>query len=1031
MRTLPAHIAAAVDPQRRPRLFTGDFQANARVTVQPDWFLTPHTTGIGAWPLDKSPIRSFQNAANDQAEIEVPNIATVTRDKSVDNAAAECTIVLFNQRMDPNDVGLRTPPTELGNPGYYWPTRGKTSEARSRWGQQTNEWKDILVQNQLVRVYEGFGGQDLTVEQAVAEGYLMLRFVGLIDSVHGGTDGKMTLKCRDMIGQLLVDQQLLWGLIPTEQYPLSYYRWVFNNTELQSGARDITSGSTITQQPGDRPCTYVDSSGDRWYGFNASIHGHRPTDALDSNPDSFWLSVGNSSADAPFATDWIEFDCGGQAVNAVYIDPLFGNCWLYVSVLENGVWQGGDIIPYDPSILFATQSPAVDTGAAIPYAHAAAIPAGVAQEYVLERTYAAQRVRVSFRHHTYTEWGEWHFRTGVREFRPRISANAPSTVTSVQTQHIDPLYLSAATHPDSGYVTVDSIHRVDAFGLARIEQRTSVPPDNNVSIAIRMTSSGKGYYVLAGNGRVYVYGDAVWHGDLPTSGVDVGTHICNDIAITADGGGYWLIQSTGQVYAFGNAPNLVGFVPPTGDAILIAIEAKGSTGLWTLDTHGTVHVYGSAGNFGSYSPATTGDPQLPHENCVSLRATSTGAGYWILTSEGRVQHFGDAPNVGGVASPAASDGNWRNQYWELIQVPNASDNGYLVLRGDGSIFPIGDVPPVDYFGGPSQGSVQQKADGNYLDLADIVRDLLLWSGFWLEDSLGIGDMPQVFGVIESTGTWVNDAFAADTFDKKPVVDAISIIKEIPGYILFGTDEGGVKFVSPNLWRSGNFDENEVHTDFIPEVDERIDITGLDVELPARPIRSPIIIGSSQIDPKNPNATVHVEYEPPYAGLLHGMQRPAMWIDQEFKERSEMQIMAELISVQIWFQLRVDSVDCWVNPAIELDDQVRILERQTSETEIHYVRGINDTLDNQAGKWTMRLSTNRLGDDELWAITVDHVDQSDTGLPDRFQISAELAAWLQSRSTDRSIAGYRTLGPDTVQPSPAGTQVGVGSGSGTP
>jgi hypothetical protein len=79
-------------------------------------------------------------------------------------------------------------------------------------------------------------------------------------------------------------------------------------------------------------------------------------------------------------------------------------------------------------------------------------------------------------------------------------------------------------------------------------------------------------------------------------------------------------------------------------------------------------------------------------------------------------------------------------------------------------------------------------------------------------------------------------------------------------------------------------------------------------------------------------------------------------------------MAELINLQIWFNQRIGSIAMVGNPNIGMNDQIRVVERNTSETYIHYVRGVSSSMDLDTGSYTMNLSTNRLGDDSNWVIT---------------------------------------------------------------
>lgn len=1047
MRTLPTPIADAL----ASRLYIGDKRVSGRVTVEADWFNTPETAGLGLWPANKTPIRWWQRADNGQLEVEVPGIIQITRDKSVDNAAPTCEIVIANQKLNPN-AGAGRIPDELGNPGWLWPLRGWSSESQARWGHAANEWRDVLLQNALIRVYQGFGGLDLSVPDAFDQGHLILRFVGLIDVPSAATDGKFTIKCRGMTGGLLVDQDLYPPLVPLEQYPLVYQRWVFNNVALNAGGRDV--GEQINTTPADRPVTLSNSSSDMWYpqGSPGSqipsggypLNGHPGSHALDGNDDSYWLGEGNARPDAPFAVNFLEVDCGGQTINAIYVHPWAGDYTMYISVLEHGIWQGTDVVPYDHSEIEG-QAYWVDTGANIPFVQQEGVPWETAKEYILPRAYAADRVRITFRDLANSGIGPYVFRAGVREFRCRVSASGSSSLTDIV--HLDPLWLAAAPHPTSGFWTTDTWGQVDAFGAARVlGPSVASNPNNRIATAIRSTPSGNGFYVLYGDGALSAFGDAQWLGDLvsvgeiPHSDTAGGpaADLAIDIAVTADGGGYWILYQKGKVRAFGNASNLVSFVAPTGLPGHCAMESMPThpDGLLIADAAGKVHAYGSAVHHGDVSPLF---PPVPNavawsEMCMSLRRTVHGDGYWILTNSGRVFAFGAAPNLGGLTPERPKDGSWGAACWDLLPNP-IDDTGYLVFTGSGETFPIG---VVDYYAGPAAGTSQQRSDGNYLDLTDIVRDVLLWSGYFLKENVAANAQPTVFGTLETTGTYVNGPLNSDRFDKKHPIDVINMIKEIVGYIIGERDDGGFIFTSPNWWQSGNFDEDQQHTDFIPEIDERVDLTNYGAQLPAQPLRDRIIVSSAEVDPNNPSMTKHVEYIPPWAGLMHGMVRPLLWSNGGFTDQAQMEIMAELISLHIWFQLRVSQVDAWINPAIEPNDQVRVFERQLSDTFIHYVRGINDTMVLQgsrgsAGSWTMKLTTNWLGDAENWAITNEDVDQSnDLGMPSKFPLSSSLREWLRQSGSIRAFPGFRTLQPAADGPTYMTTAVapgGTGAGPG--
>jgi len=260
-----------------------------------------------------------------------------------------------------------------------------------------------------------------------------------------------------------------------------------------------------------------------------------------------------------------------------------------------------------------------------------------------------------------------------------------------------------------------------------------------------------------------------------------------------------------------------------------------------------------------------------------------------------------------------------------------------------------------------------KRDGNYKDYSDIVKDLLLWGGFWFYNPvLANNERPPVYGSIESTGAWADDVIPEDNFDKRPLIDGINFFKEIVGYVFNVDETGAANFRSPNWWSLGNFFEDGTRTNFMPEIDERLQLTNYTIEVSDKAARSEIIIGTA-----DPTAgfqdTITSRYVPPNQDLLKGMVRPAMWNNGVFTNKAEQEIMARLIALHSWFAQRQGSVTCVANPAIQIDDQVRIYERQTGETYVHYVRGISTQFDVEQGNYTMTLTTNWLGERDNWAI----------------------------------------------------------------
>lgn len=745
--------------------FVGDDGApHGRVTVEQAWTL--HTdAAVTTLVPSKLPFRWWQRLDNSQVETEVPNIKTINIDRTLDADAATCELTIYNQWMDGNMVAGQ--PNELGSPGYFtWNYGGR--DALARWGQSTSPWNNILIPNALLRTYQGYGGRSKTIPQAMSDGNLMLTGVWLIDEVRVGTDGMLTLRCRDM-AKLLIEQQLFPPLMPqTNWYPLSYHRW-----------------------------KYTDHT-------NPAVPVYDYTDPIENAPEGWAKYITDITISSDGAGYWLVGSDGGVFSFNV---PFYGS-------------RGSDLENAKMSSMCA-----------------------------------------------------------------------------------DPL--------------------------------------------------GRGYWLFGEDGGVFTFGEVSYYGD------PVGSTVSPIIesAASPDGRGYAMIDKQGHVYAYGSFPFLGGFpVGYTGNIVDIAITPSGQ-GYWLVDEAGDIYSYGDAPYHGGIGDS--GLAFLLEGRVTGMAATPTGGGYWMATETGQRWHFGDAENL-----------SYNGPNWDTEVKPNLGDpifdivatatgNGYLLVGGDGGVYSFGDAPfygtLLDDF------TYTTKEDGNYIWYEDIIKDLLLWSG-WL--AYGAGD-DSVYGTIESTGAFTDGEFPPDLFDKKPVIDAINAIKEIVGYHFWVDEEGAINFQSPN-WPDfhgfGNFLEDGTRVATLPVVDERYQLTDYTVAYHDDSVRSEIIVSSR--DPTasfTDTVTSKVQIE---SDLLRGMVRPAMWINEFLSNREEQQRMIERLLLHIDYSLRQGTLSCVANPAIQVNDQIRIYERQTGETFVHYIRGIQSAMDLDSGSWMTTLTTNWLGEDSV-------------------------------------------------------------------
>jgi hypothetical protein len=545
-----------------------------------------------------------------------------------------------------------------------------------------------------------------------------------------------------------------------------------------------------------------------------------------------------------------------------------------------------------------------------------------------------------------------------------------------------------------GYFVLDNAGYGYAFGDARVKDKTDAKGYSGNAQSICTLPDGSGYYILEINGVVHTYGTAVHYGDMSTLNEDA-LNRAVDMTVKPNGTGYVIAMQDGRIRAFGsatsygnvlatqavwdhmNTPGVLDPLDQTKWKFLQTCEAISYTstgnGYWAMNGQGEVFAYGDATNYGSVNPALKATER---DWTRGFAPMSNDLGYWIVMSSGKVFAFGAAVHYGdgdiGQFITADEKSNWTDVYqhltWDIV--PSTGNLGYWIVYASGNVEQFGAAP---HFGGPKLGG-QLRSPGDYDDYADIVREVLLWSGWnCYKTSPPASQPPEVYGNIEDTGIYAEACLGAEMFDKKAPIDVITQLKEIVGYIFWVDDSGGARFESPNWWRSGNIFEDGTYTQFITEIDEKNQLTDYSINYNATGLRSEIIIANNEPIPGN-TSVITTRYIPDTANQLRGMVTPASWFNSVFSNPKEQMIMAELISLHIWFSQRIGSVTCIANPCIQINDQVRIYDRNTSESYVHYVRGVQTKMDIVSGEYTMTLDTNWLGDQATWAITADNSGQ---------------------------------------------------------
>lgn len=971
-------------------VFVGRNRPHGRVTVEPDWQL--NATGANYGTGTRGPYRWFQNAANDQTEVEVPNIKSINIDRSTESEVASCTIVIYNQWMN-DDAGPVESSSKLGRPGYFWPEHGQNSVAVSRWAELSNSWEGILVENALVRTYQGYGGFDTAglpraISDCVDDGFLAMTGVWLVDSIQGGTSGEMVLRCRD-VGRLLLEQPLFPPLVPSGLYPLEYFKAGTSPFTTQFAPQTTTSERLYGV--GAVHLDYVDSSGDSPSGSDTPVLGHYPSDAVDGNEAHYALSVGYANA---AGTPWWEFEPrSASSLNQVKISTWRGPYTAYICIKSGGSWQGSTNVP----------------GTSVPYVVSDIAQSELVTAFTLPQTYNVESIRIYLTTLFQSPWGDSgnYFRAGIREVRAGYTTN-PLGLPG-EGESLFPHAFALATHPDGGYYIADSSGEVYGFGNAEVETEHSSSTGRTITsgevVAIGVRPQGDGYWTMNRNGQVRAFGAAQWYGDTISGSAIAGTlslfrlTLGIQIVPTYTGLGYWIFLRDGSVFNMGDAPSFnanpnahlisktiqvanreaIGALPENTGTVTAAVGHPSLYGYWAVNESGELPPLGVNGVPSGFGVGvvnrtvtnSTGGPMMNLEYCTGIEYSVDGGGtpdgLWILSGSGWVWSFGAADNIGADVHIDPRDDNpntdvftfFQALTWELKR--DLTGNGFYVLRADGTIQAVN----ATFHGGMDQIS-EEPYEGNFLDLSDIVKDLLLWAG-WLLYEASPPAGPEVYGSIETTGILPENPIGTDFFDKKFVMDPITEIKQITGYITYVDEEGSFHFKSPNWWSSGN-EVGGVRVSTIPVIDEELTLIDYTVSKDADALRSEIIISSSEPDLNNPSTSLYTRYVPETSLSLRGIIRPALWTNQYFTDAVSQQTMAELVALHIWFAQRTGSITCCADPQLSINDQVRIYERNTSETYIHYIRGISTQMDLETGEYIANITTNWLGTESEWAIT---------------------------------------------------------------
>jgi hypothetical protein len=230
----------------------------------------------------------------------------------------------------------------------------------------------------------------------------------------------------------------------------------------------------------------------------------------------------------------------------------------------------------------------------------------------------------------------------------------------------------------SAHASVPTGDSVTAFGGAPSLTAAVAPVAHFAGIAA--TPSGHGYWVVAGDGGVFAFGDAPFFGSAGSTPLNqpiVG------IAATPTGLGYWLVGRDGGVFAFGDAPffGSAGASPLNQPIVGIAAASRGR-GYWLVARDGGVFAFGGAPFLGSIAGLRIGT------DVAGIASTPSRRGYWLVAGDGGVFSFGDAKFSGSEAGTGVNDA--------VALAPGPT--GYWIARRNGAVLGFGTGAASDTVG---------------------------------------------------------------------------------------------------------------------------------------------------------------------------------------------------------------------------------------------------------------------------------------------------------------------------------------------
>jgi hypothetical protein len=1026
--------AGAATSKSGAGFFVGESAPTSYITIQwqPQWWLNMAPTSSsdpipGNISQSQLPLRYFtwadyyEDFNNTTYEQPLPNVKQIVYDDQLSEDASTLTVQLYNIRpslgvespyVGANDVGNQGP--VFGEPGFmsylYGGLDPTSTEAQTLfWGRGagTSGWANLIRENALVRWYFGYGGLGQSNNSTnnwgtdYRNGNIMLKGLFLVDQIDiEANTGLITLTCRCAGGKLLLDQFLYSPLVPSDFYsssgiefippmPITYYKvpkygapgettaihpitGVATNAITTGRTKDGLHKTIVDAVVADNGLGYMMASMDgATFGYSGTVFGYGGLPPAGESGAFHLIGKIIGMDQAPLSAGYWLCDNRGTVYN--YGTPNFNclNSGIPASTAPNNTSTTNNTLDYG----YVNQLPG--NGVTVNAKGHISLSAGT-------------NPVVAFRANSTGE-GYWM----ITQNGTIYTFGAAGKITVLT----GPADLGTAKIISATYFTL-----TDASG-------------NTLDCMYLLDNIGTVYAVGGVNSALGNYSYTPIPGVTQTSGTDMPYSGPCAIEANIDGSGYWVL---------GSAPYPT--VPNTG--------VVGAYSM-VLQSFGSVSSYTPPAINGVDWTETGGIHVSPPVNApaFSLRITDNGDGLYIFGTDGAVYTLGDALFFGSMPAeytlwvPSNYVSFYNTSVYMLVPEGTQPPTGATkIATASDSMSTPGDVVIELSYAPGAYASPSLLAP----DYSQIVRLIWLWAGGYLPTTAELvtpgappewsytvtfdaktnpNAAPPLLGAIFDSGAF--DALGpidSSTFDKVTCKQGINAMRDAIGFITRFRDDGGLVFNLPNIFRAGNFFEDQTYmaaqvpgapgtgaagalgayswnASAIPTFGEGAELPLQDFTLSSldSPLRSQIIVSpvdpaiydnsppfpNMQNTPLGTSSTItSLTPSTAAANILHGLIKVAMLgvpLNVPISV-GDQDLMAEYEYIQSWCATRVGTLVAPFNPQVTTDTQIRIIERVTGETGIHYVTGISVTHNLDQGDCLATYTTQWMGDvDNAWQV----------------------------------------------------------------